>query len=136
MKVNHRKKILVLAFSFLNRDSRVNRQVAFIKDDYDVTALGFSGPEIDNVNFIQTEYHAKSLRDKLLLAVKLKTGDFEKIYWSDPIIRSAQRQLQGRYFDLVIANDIEALPLACSLAKNFTTSTGISSNEYSKIFLP
>ncbi len=130
MKVKHGKKILVLAFTFLNRDSRVNRQIMFIKDDYDVTALGFSRPEIDNVNFIQTEYHVKSLRDKLLLAVKLKTGDFEKIYWSDPIIRSAQRELQGRYFELVIANDVEALPLACSLAKNFGAKVFLDAHEY------
>jgi hypothetical protein len=130
MKVNHRKKILVLAFSFLNRDSRVSRQITFIKDAYDVTALGFSRPEIDKVDFIQTDYHVKSLRDKFLLAVKLKTGDFEKIYWSDPIIQSAQRKLRERHFDLVIANDIEALPLACFVARKCEAKVFLDAHEY------
>lgn len=130
MAVNHRKKILVLAFSFLNRDSRVSRQIMFIKDAYDVTALGFSRPEIDKVDFIQTDYHVKSLRDKFLLAVKLKTGDFEKIYWSDPIIQSAQRELKEKYFDLVIANDIEALPLACFVAKKCEAKVFLDAHEY------
>jgi hypothetical protein len=102
----------------------------FIKDDYDVTALGFSRPQIDNVDFIRTDYHVKSLRDKLLLAVKLKTGDFEKIYWSDSIIRSAEGELKGRYFDLVIANDIEALPLACFVGKKVGAKVFLDAHEY------
>jgi hypothetical protein len=130
MKVNQRKKVLVLAFSFLNRDSRVGRQIKFIKDAYEVTALGFSTPEIDDVDFIQTEYQVKSLKDKVLLAVKLKTADFEKIYWSDPIIQSAQRKLRERHFDLVIANDIEALPLACFVARKCEAKVFLDAHEY------
>jgi hypothetical protein len=130
MSVKHGKKILILAFSYLNRDSRVSRQIKFIKDEYDVTALGYSRPEIDNVDFIQTEYHPKSLTDKILLAVKLKTGDFERIYWSDPIIESAKGKLKGRHFDLVIANDIEALPLAQSVCQETGAKLFVDAHEY------
>ena len=42
------KKLLVISFTDLKKDPRVRRQIAFLKDFYEISAIGLSDPEIEN----------------------------------------------------------------------------------------
>ena len=85
IQAHKKKKVLIIAFSFLEKDPRVYRQIRFIKDEYEVTALGFSDPCIQGVSYIPVPYHVPDLKRKIRYAVALKTLAYEKIYWSDPL---------------------------------------------------
>ena len=130
MKNSYKKKVLVLSFSYLDSDPRVHRQILFLKDIYKVTAAGFSKPAIDNVQFARIEDYTNTFKDKVLWAVKLKSRAFEKFYWSSPQVQSSLALLRDRYFDLIIANDIETLALACCLSKRTGAKVLLDAHEY------
>jgi hypothetical protein len=47
------KTILIISFTDLGRDPRVNRQIRFLKDDYNIIAAGTVEPAIDIVRYIK-----------------------------------------------------------------------------------
>ncbi len=49
----HQKTILVISFSDLARDPRVNRQIRFLSERYHVIAAGIADPGVPGVEFIQ-----------------------------------------------------------------------------------
>jgi len=106
------KKILIISLSNLKRDPRVYRQIINLKDEYDVTAIGMNSPEIEGVKFISTVKPELSWGDYILL----KFGFYEKVYWKNQFIK-LKELLVNENFDIVIANDLDALPLAVELAK-------------------
>ncbi len=111
------KKILILVFNDLNHDSRVVRQINFLKDQYKVTVVCFDAPsnmnvEVIRIKRIKPEFFQKAITSFFLLAWLFEQA-FQTLYDS-PEIRS---QLRQREFDLIIANDIECLPLATRIKK-------------------
>jgi len=111
------KKILILAYSDLNHDARVARQVNFLSDRYQLTIACFDSPK----NWQQEVIHIKKIKPTLIQkaigSVFLLTGLFESAYniiYDFPVLR---KQLVSRRFDLIIANDIESLPLAFKIKK-------------------
>lgn len=112
-----KKKILVISFSWLDRDPRVRRQLALLKENYEVHALGFSSPAMENVSYIPVAYRGRTIREKLRDVVLLKLGRYETFYWSSSYVVEACAALRGRTFDLIIANDLNTLPLALKFAR-------------------
>lgn len=110
------KTVLVISFSHLERDPRVNRQIRCLAADCAVIAAGFTDPCIDGVRFIALPSGEKGVWQKLLSGVRLLAGDFENQYWRHPRIRQAWQSLKDIHADVVVANDIEALPLALKIA--------------------
>ena len=108
--------MLVICFSHLSNDPRVQRQLRALSGAFRVTAAGFSDPHIAGVDFIPVNGRLKSLRDKAQLALLLKAGLHEQAYWSAVSVRSALARLAAAKFDLILANDLNTLPLACRLA--------------------
>lgn len=45
-------RVLIISFSDLERDPRVNRQIHFVRDGYEVIAAGLADPKIDGVQYI------------------------------------------------------------------------------------
>jgi len=111
------KKILILAYSDLNHDARVARQINFLSGEYQLTIACFDSPknwkhEVFPIKRIKPGFFQKAFGSLFLL-----TGLFEaayKVIYDFPVLR---KQLERRAFDLIIANDIESLPLAIKIKK-------------------
>lgn len=111
------KKILILAYSDLNHDARVARQINFLSEKYQLTIACFDSPKDWNYEVFPIKRIKPSLFQKAIGSVFLLTGLFEaayKVIYDFPILR---KQLENRTFDLIIANDIESLPLAFKIKK-------------------
>lgn len=109
------RHILVLCFSDLANDPRVGRQIALLAGRYRLTAAGFTRPLADGAEYVHLPYLSRPGAHRLLALAMLALGRFERFYWSSPTIRNAFEALKDRHFDLVLANDLLALPLACAL---------------------
>jgi glycosyltransferase involved in cell wall biosynthesis len=107
--------LLVLSFSNLATDPRVNRQLRLLAAGFRVTAAGFADPGIAGVEFVALPSRTKSLRDRLLAATRLKLRQFTRYYWNIDSAHAAREALRGRPFDVIIANDANTWPLAASL---------------------
>lgn len=111
-----RSTVLVICFTALSADPRVQRQLRALAREFDVTAAGFSDPGIDGVTYVPLAHRLWNSVDKASLALRLKLRMFENVYWSGTSVRSALQGLEGRRFDAVLANDIQTLPLALRIA--------------------
>jgi len=126
-----KKQVLVLVFSNLKHDARVSRQVSFLAKHFLVTLVCFDTDELENVTPIRiTQTKLTGIRKVLLSAFLLL-----RIY---PIAyrlfhdykRVLQQELNGKTFDLILANDIDALPLAFDLRPSTSTKIVFDAHEY------
>lgn len=112
------KSILIIAFSDLNHDARVNRQINFLKDSYDLSIASFGLSSEKNVKSIELKKIKPGTLDKLIggiaLLTKFYTLAYNIIYNRDEYLKL----LSSKRYDLIIANDIETLPLAMEMAKS------------------
>jgi hypothetical protein len=111
------KRILILAYSDLNHDARVARQINFLSESYLVTIACFDAPKTETHEIFYIKRIKPGLLQKAIGSILLLTGLFEsayKVIYDFPILR---KQLESRNFDLIIANDIESLPLAFKIKK-------------------
>ena len=102
----------VLSFSPLHRDARVQRQIRALKTICNVTAMGFTDPEIEGVRFVDASRRPRTMLEKMFLACQLKARHFEASYRSQQSVRKAAEVLKGHDFSLIVANDIDTLPVA------------------------
>ena len=109
------KTIIIISFSDLLSDSRVNRSIRFLCENFRVIAAGCKDPRVENVSFIPL---LQTTRTELITSSpKLLLRQYERFYWSQRPIRDAQSKLSRMVVDLVLANDIETLPLALNIAR-------------------
>jgi len=111
------KRILILAYSDLNHDARVARQINFLSKHYELTIACFDAPKDWKHEVFHIKRIKPSIFQKAIGSVFLLTGLFESAYqviYDFPLLR---KQLESRTFDLIIANDIESLPLAFKIKK-------------------
>ena len=126
------KNILIFSLSNLKSDPRVYRQISFLTKEkkYNITAAGLNAPEINGVEFCLLTPISNSYQGKAINAINLKIKNFEQYYWSDSLIQDALQKLENKQFDLIIANDMNTLPLALKLAKNNKTKVLLDAHEY------
>lgn len=108
-------RVLIISFAPLSMDARVNRQINHFRADHDVTFAGCERPAQAGVDFIDCSAPT-SIGARLLGAARLKLRMFEQHYWQHRSILSLIRQTSGYTYDLVVANDIMALPVALRVA--------------------
>ncbi|QDO88525.1 glycosyltransferase family 4 protein [Ornithinimicrobium ciconiae] len=111
-----RPSLLIMSFSPLVSDARVLRQIRlFQHEGHAVTTLGY-GPAPDGVvEHLQLPDEAISWhKDRRLLILRR----FEAAYRTSPVVVAATALLGGRRgrYDVVLADDIDTLPLALDLA--------------------
>ncbi|MCI0750282.1 MAG: hypothetical protein L0Y35_00430 [Flammeovirgaceae bacterium] len=106
------RKILILAFSNLDHDARVARQVNFLKSDYKVTVASFEGSENNEYEVFRLKQTKLSLFRKITASFFLITRMYPIAYAVLHNYKYIKHTLGQWNFDLVIANDIETLPLA------------------------
>lgn len=116
-----RPRMLIIAFSELVRDPRVKRQLLTLREDYDITVVGRGDPNIDGVRVLSmpTDDRTPALLRKMRYAIRqtsYRLHRYETAYWLLPHIRWAWEQLSGQEWDIVIANDVDPVPLANRLA--------------------
>jgi hypothetical protein len=102
------KKVLVISFSNLITDARVKRQIGFLKNlGFQVTAAGYQSADPE-IQFIKLNPPQLGLISKIKSAPLLLSRFYSKAYDQ---LYGQKLNLQDK-FDLIVANDIEALPLA------------------------
>ncbi len=102
-----RRRLLILSFSQIHRDARVLRQIELLKDEYDLTTCGFGPAPAGGVEHLEIKGAVRSW-DGRLLALRL----YRLTLWTRPGIREARRLLRGRTFDVVLADEEIAAPVA------------------------
>lgn len=111
------KKVLIISFSVIRSDPRVMRQVRLLESGCDLTVAGFGAKPEADVRFVEVVKPRASLLRKAVWALKLLAGAFESYYWSQYHVKAAAGLLREAAPDVIIANDLSALPLALALAR-------------------
>ena len=110
------KKILIISFSDLRFDARVNRQLRWLGPIGNLTVVSFGpGSTQENIQYIPIRQIPLSVFRKSLLAICLIFRLYKLAYRVQHGYINQLKTLRKASFDWVIANDIESLPLAFRL---------------------
>lgn len=125
------KKVLVLVFSDLNYDARVSRQVNWLKEKYEVTVASF-GVKNEDEQFIKLEPQPLKLIRKAVIAFLLLSRFYRSAYYLLYPYKHLYKKLKERP-DIIVANDLETLPLAIQMASKFSPRCKVyfDAHEYS-----
>jgi hypothetical protein len=110
------KKLLVISFSEIQNDPRVYRQVQLLREQYQVTVAGLGSCPMSGIEWVAINTPSRTLLDRLVDVALCGLRQFEKAYWGRSVHRVALSLFEGRKFDLILANDLDALPLALRIA--------------------
>lgn len=107
--------LVIVSFSRLESDPRVQRQISLLAPLYDVTTVGFGPrphPGVEHVELPEGTRAWPSSKEHLL------TRRFRGAYWSMSAVAAARDLLRDRAgtMDAVLANDTNTLPLALWLS--------------------
>lgn len=111
-----RPRVLVLSFSHIARDPRVLRQIRLFREFADVLSCGY-GPAPDGVvQHVEVPgalpaWHPSRSRVGLYLGARR----YERLYFGADKIRFVQERVPSGSVDVIVANDVLAVPLAVSL---------------------
>lgn len=121
-----KKTIWIICFNHLHKDPRAYRQIQWLAPDYDIVTFGFSPSGIASVRHIPIDppslprpwYNPLKWTSKARTAISLCSQNFEAFYWSCPFHKNALKTIShlNEVPDLVIANDVDTLPLAIKAA--------------------
>ncbi|MCK0111847.1 glycosyltransferase family 1 protein [Ornithinimicrobium sp. F0845] len=107
-----RPRLLIMSYSHLFRDARLLRQIKLFSTEYAVTTCGY-GPAPEGVvahHEIPGNITAKQLDRSLLL-----TRRFQQAYDRLAITRHVRGVLGNSEFDVILANDVDTVPIAVGL---------------------
>lgn len=106
------KNVLVLVFSNLKHDARVSRQVGWLKTNHRVTVICFDSENIPGVSIVRIRQTKLSFQRKGMLAVALLLRQFNLAFRIFHDYEPVVQNFQDTQYDLVVANDIDTLPIA------------------------
>ncbi len=111
-----RPSLLILAFSPLRSDARVLRQLRLLCTRYAVTTVGY-GPAPHGAGIELAGHHR--IPDDIVAWHKdrrrVLLRRYQAAYDTAPVIRHLRSALTPGQWDVVLANDVETVPLALSL---------------------
>ncbi|HEU5147277.1 MAG TPA: hypothetical protein VFT90_11210 [Chryseosolibacter sp.] len=108
------KQVLILVFSNLKHDARVARQVGWLAKKYAVTVVCFDAPDWAGVTVVRIKQTQLVLLRKAALGIALLLKTYKTAYRLFHDYAFLKDTLKGK-FDLIIANDVDTLPLAFDL---------------------
>lgn len=111
-----RPQILCISFSPLDRDARVLRQIAVLGEFGDVTTVGFGSAPAGAARHIEVPSTLPSLPQTPAGVLKLALRRYAAAEFAAPALAAARDLISGERFDLVVANDARALPVAFAAA--------------------
>src|SRR5262245_25993541 len=131
--MNTKPLALILCLTHLNKDPRVLRQIFWLRDRYHITTLGRSPSGIENVDHVQYDDGPSSpLPSKLGRAVTYFTGNYDSFYWNSNR-RSYVDKLKEKKFSLIVANDVDTLPMGVAIKEAQETKLVFDAHEYSPL---
>jgi hypothetical protein len=109
-----RPRLLIVSFSEIAADARVLKQVQLFAERYDVTTCGYGGTPLPGVRHL-------ALPDSVSFGTRgridMVLRRYRRMYWTNPAIMAARALLTDEPpFDVVLADDVETVGLALSLA--------------------
>ena len=125
---------LIICFSELHRDPRVLREIGWLRDEFQITTVGFTPSGVNNVYHVP--YGAapsSSIIGKFRRAAKYFGRDYETFYWGSDKAKVVDA-LSNRSFDLIVANDVDTVPLAVRIAGP-KTRVHFDAHEYAPLEL-
>lgn len=131
------KKICILSFSKIAWDSRVLREIHAAAKDYQVDVIGYGEWQpLNGVRFFQVSKAARDVRYMaayvaFLLAGRLYSKAWNHCFWQKKEYRLAKDILMRENYDLIHANDWDALPVAVSAAHGQKSRVLFDAHEYS-----
>ena len=114
-----RPSLLVLSFSPIASDARVLKQVRLFANRYDVTTCGYGPAPEGVVRHLQVPDEAVYWRKDPLA---LLTFRHRAVLARNAAIAAARPLLAGLSFDVVLADDVDAVPLALEVAPRLASS--------------
>ena len=111
-----RPRMLIVSFSDIRADARVLKQVSEFSDDFEVTTCSYGETPQGSTSHVQIP---SDLVSWAYDRKDLMTFRYRKAYWSNLAVSYAATALKGRDFDVVLADDIDTVPLALSLNPRF-----------------
>jgi hypothetical protein len=105
-------RILCLSFSDIRNDARVLRQLDVLARHGDVTTLGYGEAPEQSVEHLRIPSELPSLPQTPSGVAKLTVRAYRSVVFDAPAVRSALSLIEGREFDIVVANEARALPVA------------------------
>lgn len=112
------QRILSISFSPITRDSRVRRQLSVLRDFGELTTVGYGPAPADVNKHFEVPEGAASLPQTPRGVARLAFHRYRATQLRSPGEVAALRlHTSARPYDLVVANDARALPLAFSLAQ-------------------
>jgi hypothetical protein len=109
-------RVLVLSFTDHATDPRVNRQIRFLSETYSVTSAGTGPPGVPGVEHVPLPMRRKPRWLQALAVARLLLRRYDAYYWARADVRATLAALPRAGADLIVANDLEALPVALRLA--------------------
>ncbi|KRE80353.1 hypothetical protein [Arthrobacter sp. Soil763] len=111
-----RPRILCISFSDVNADSRVLRQLNVLAEFGDVTTLSYGDKPATAVEHLEIDSSLPSLPQTPVGVAALALRLHKYSSMSAPAVRRALQLVRGKTFDLIVANEARALPLAHRIA--------------------
>jgi len=113
-------RILIISFSDLKEDPRVFRQISHLSKKNDVAEMGLGPSQITVTDFIPLKIpRKKNVPEKIIKVIRLLLHRYTGIYWNEFIdFGQIREKLSGRQFDIIIANELDSLPLAVRIKKD------------------
>lgn len=127
-----RPRVLILCYTHLATDSRVLRQVRSLSEVYDVTSATFGPSPVPGVEHIELRdpppYRHPWIGRLIYIALfSLRIFPFlMRLNYRD---RAALTALAGREWDVILANDVDTVPLALKLGARYGVLADL--HEYS-----
>lgn len=123
------KHVLLIAFSNLKTDSRVRRHVNLLKNKYRLTVACHEADATTEYKLALIDKAILTPARKIKLALMLGLRLFKQAYRTQYPHFSLGQQI-SEPLDLIIANDVEALPLAFHLAEEHACPVVLDAHEY------
>ncbi|MBM7830022.1 glycosyltransferase involved in cell wall biosynthesis [Agromyces cerinus] len=111
-----RPRILCISFSHFLADSRVLRQLKVLERFGDVTTVGYGAAPEGVAEHLEIDASLPSLPQTVGGVAKLAVRAYRSVEFDAPAVRRAKELIGDRSFDLVVANEARALPLAHHVA--------------------
>ncbi len=108
-------RVLIVSFSDLGRDPRVDRQIAALRTRFDLVAAGLGPPRLTVERFVDINTPPRRPLGKALGLARLVARRYESVYWGHPTNVAVFERLRGIDADVVVANDLPALAIALRL---------------------
>ncbi|MBG6179964.1 glycosyltransferase [Arthrobacter sp. CAN_A1] len=109
-------RILCISFSDINADSRVLRQVKTLAECGSVTTVSYGSAPPRATTHLEVDSALPSLPQTVTGVIGLALRRFSTAGQQAPAVQRARELIGERQFDLVVANEARALPLAHAVA--------------------